>query len=200
MGLEGGFELKIERIFETSLGSLETHTCGYYRKAWKYALKITQNLENLPVIDPFARECPWADYRNDANPLFLEMKKTTHNMDALDFLRWAKVNLGPRSCRIILLDPPFSDRQNQRYINEKDSFKGHPNLYALPGYMGKIGMDIRDLLAPGGVCVKLGYNTNAPYPGLNLEMVWCVAFGGNRNDVLVSIWKRQNDSLERWIE
>jgi hypothetical protein len=191
--------MMFERVFEAR-GALDTHNSAYYRTAWKAALNMTDGLEDLPIVDPFARECPWADHRNDADPQFLMEGKTTACMDALEFMEWVKGELGPRSCRIILLDPPFSDRQAQRYMRDKDAFKGHPNLYALPGYMGSIGSHIRDLLAPGGVCVKLGFNSNAPHQGLQLVKGWCVAFGGNRNDVMVSIWKRVDDSLERWTQ
>ncbi len=188
-----------ERSCEPS-ASLDTHKTKYYRKAWADALKLTEPLVGLPIVDPFARECPWADHRNDADPQFLMEGKTTKCMDALEFMEWVKGELGPRSCRIILLDPPFSDRQAQRYMRDKEAFKGHPNLYALPGYMGGIGSHIRDLLAPGGVCVKLGFNSNAPHQGLQLVKGWCVAFGGNRNDVIASIWKRVDESLERWTQ
>jgi hypothetical protein len=71
----------IERL-QGGQGSLNTHHCAYYRRAWAYAKSATDEVGGF-VIDPFARMCPWADYRNDINP---NIETTTHTMDAIDFL------------------------------------------------------------------------------------------------------------------
>jgi len=170
---------------------LDTHHAAWFRKGWEEASKMTRSLMNTHwTLDPFARTCPWADIRNDINPTM----PTDHHLDALEFLQLLKKTHGPSMARIIILDPPFSERQAERYMDEM----GHPNLYASPGYMGRLGVLVKDLLAGGGVVLKLGFNSNAPTQGLELVKGWTVAFGGGRNDVQMSIWRWPNMTLDEW--
>ena len=180
-----------ERIQGESGSGLDTHQAEWMKKGWKEACRLTHGLSNQHwTLDPFARTCPWADIRNDINPKM----PTEHHLDALDFLQLMKDTHGPSSARVIILDPPFSERQAERYMDEV----GHPNLYASPGYMGRLGVLVRDLLAGGGVVLKLGFNSNAPAQGLELVKGWTVAFGGGRNDVQMSIWRWPNMTLDEW--
>lgn len=170
-------------------GSLNTHQCAFYRRAWVEGKRMTDDVQGF-VVDPFARRCPWADYRNDINP---NIVTTTHTMDAIDFLDEMLEQLGEQSCRIILFDPPFSERQATRYEGD------HVNIYTVPGYTGDLGKRMWRLLKPGGVVIKLGFNSNAPAPGMDLRRAEMVAFGGTRNDVIVTHWRRPNESLEPWV-
>jgi len=178
----------IERL-QGGQGSLNTHHCAYYRRAWAYAKSATDEVGGF-VIDPFARMCPWADYRNDINP---NIETTTHTMDAIDFLDEMLDVLGKHSCKIVLMDPPFSERQATRYEGD------HVNIYTVPGYTGELGKKAFTLLKPGGVIVKCGFNTNAPTAGMELLKTTVVAFGGTRNDVLVTVWRKPNQTLEPWV-
>ena len=174
------------RIQEGSYAAKETHQWKSYRKEFDFISKITKDIEG-EIIDPFARNCKWGTITNDINPQF----KTTYNMDAADFLESFDSNLA----KIILLDPPFSDRQSDEKYEVGDS-----NLYTTgDGRMGRINAEIGRILKPNGVLLKLGYNTSRPHKSLTLIRITIASFGGLRNDVLFSSWKRSIGSLEDFL-
>ena len=109
--------------------SHNTHDLKTYQHYFK---KYRENFgfKHVKIIDPFARKCPWGTHRNDINPTFLEEGFTNSCSDALDFVRRLKTN----DCEMILLDPPFSDRQS------KEEY-GSPNLYTNPKYMAQLGAE-----------------------------------------------------------
>lgn len=178
----------VERIQGGSRDSLETHEATYYQRARKLALKTVSNVEGL-VLDPFARYCPWGDIRNDLNPAC----PTQYHLDARDFLKLMVEKHGQGSMKLILFDPPFSENQAERYLEQ---IEGEViNAYTIPGYLRECFDLCTVLLASGGVLLKLGYNTSRPSPNLELIRLSVVNFGGNRNDVLVSHWINPNHRL-----
>ena len=173
---------------------IDTHKWKSYRSEYQWAYRQTHDKFNenqdigAPVghiIDPFARSCGWGTVTNDVDPRW----HTDFHMDGADFLE-DLVEQGFKA-RIILFDPPFSDRQNQEKYEQSDS-----NLYSSgDGRIGRCGLAIKKLLFPGAICIKLGYNSNAPTKGLELIRLATVSFGGTRNDVLISHWINPNNSL-----
>ena len=104
----------IKRLIGGSIDGKDTHKWKSYQMVFAKYKKQIDELNGV-IIDPFARDCLWADITNDLNP----NTKAHTNMDALDFIKSIKSN----SCSMILFDPPFSDRQsNDKY--------GSSNLYA----------------------------------------------------------------------
>ena len=166
--------VRIERW--TGETSRDTHTTRWLSSIWN---EVASD-EVLQTVDPFARSCEWCSWTNDIDP----ETPAAYHMDALDFLRRLEVEL-PRSVDGVLFDPPFSPRQaDEKYA------AGHVNVYQRPGYISECFHAIVAMLKPGGFVLKLGYNTNRHHPLLNLEKVWVIAVGANRNDVLVSLWRR----------
>ena len=160
---------------------LITHHSKYYKETFDEALKLTSHLKE-PIIDLFARDCQWADITNDIDP----NTKAKFHLDALDFIQCQKSN----SSRMILFDPPFSPIQAERYE------AGDTNLYASgPAKISKIYKNTFRVLVPGGVFVKLGYNSTRPHKGFKLHSLKVVNFGGSRNDVIVSIWVKIQKTL-----
>jgi hypothetical protein len=135
------------------------------------------------ALDPFARNCNWAfPMTNDINP----NTRANYNLEAEDFLRIAEEGE--------TLDPPFSDRQ------AKDKY-GTSNLYASDGAkMTRISRSLGRCIKPGGYIIKAGYNTNRPSPAFTLVEVAIVSLGGNRNDVLFSVWKKTQHEIFSWGE
>jgi len=172
----------------------DTHEWKAYRLEYEWAKRQTHGKFNeIPeigepvahIIDPFARNCGWGTVTNDIDPRW----HTDFHMDAADFLE-DLVEQGYKA-RIILFDPPFSDRQNEEKYEQSDS-----NLYSAgDGRIGRCGKAIKKLLFPGAICIKLGYNSNAPTPGLECIRLCTVSFGGTRNDVIISHWINPNNSL-----
>jgi len=135
------------------------------------------------TIDPFSRSCLWGDKRNDINPKYLH-EYTTHCMDALEFLK----NENSTSIDIVILDPPFSDRQS-------DEEYGTNNLYANPKYMSDLGKEIFRVLKPGGMVLKCGFNSNPPAKGFDLLKINLAQFGASRNDIIFSLWVKNQTVL-----
>lgn len=175
-----------------SAEGLDTHNGKYYAHGFKRCGIITSHLEGL-VLDPFARYCPWGDITNDINTDC----PTTHHMDALEFLNLMLETHGANSFRIVLMDPPFSENQSRRYEAEVDGEVS--NIYTNPTLASKIFKAASKLVMPGGVLLKLGYNTTRPDEHMELVEGWTVNFGGQRQDVLMTIWKNPNSNLNSWI-
>ena len=135
-------------------------------------------------IDPFARNCQHAYYTNDINPNTL----AKNNMDALEYLEsFADIKVD-----FIIFDPPFSDRM------AKDKY-GTSNLYSAESNKAsqcqKVGAR---LLRTGGYFIKAGYNSNPPAAHLELRELCLLACGGNRNDIIFTVWEKTMD-LDEWV-
>ena len=184
--------LKKYAIFDgAGLHSRDTHILPPYKRLYDFAMHkwiVEKNVVTPTVIDPFARKCMWGTHRNDANSLFFQNGFTTHCMDALEFLTTMETN----SAHIILLDPPFSDRQAAEEY-------GSNNLYANPGYMVEIGLQCFRVLRPKGYLIKAGYNTNPPFKGFGLEAVRICNLGAHKNDILFSLWQNQQMDWSDYI-
>ena len=152
---------------------------------FQWALKCTSTIEG-EIIDPFARKCPWGTITNDID----ENQPTNFHLDGADFLQLQ----GDQTAKIILFDPPFSGRQAEKYE------VGDLNLYGTgDGRIGRMNQCMARIIKPGGIILKLGYNTSRPHKSLTLKRVSILTFGGTRNDVLISAWMRENRSLEDWL-
>lgn len=167
----------------------DTHNLQPYSKLFRVAMNntISKNILNPNVIDPFARMCLWGTKRNDINPEFLG-QYTTHCMDALEFLNSEATG----QTDIVLLDPPFSDRQSQEEY-------GSSNLYANPKYMADLGKQIFRILKPNGYVIKCGFNSNAPAKGFSLLHLYVCNMGASRNDILISLWKKNQSTLTKMV-
>ena len=168
-----------------SADGTNTHKSKYYRVAYTQALEMVHGLFGI-IVDPFARECNWADLTNDINPAY----KTTSNMDCVDFLKSIKSN----SVRLVLFDPPFSQRQCDEKYADADS-----NLYTT-NKIGNCHREIERILVPGGILLKLGYNSNRPSISFETVRINLVRFGGNRNDVICSFHKKIQYKLSDFEE
>ena len=140
-------------------------------------------------IDPFARNCQHAYFTNDINPDTL----AKFHMDALEWLElMSKKQRMDRKFDFIIFDPPFSDRM------AKDKY-GTSNLYSAESSKAsecqKLGAR---LLRTGGFFIKAGYNSNPPASHLELRELCLLACGGNRNDIIFSVWEKTMD-MDEWV-
>ena len=170
-----------------SASTKETSEWRPYQQLWhKYNEIATRKIWDIQLTDvefacdPFARNCRWAEpWTNDIN---IDTKAKWH-LDAEDFLR----EIDTERFAIMLLDPPFSDRMS------KDKYQSSGNLYASDSAkMLRIQKLAGNLVIPGGFIIKAGYNTNKPHNCFDLVEVRIVAMGNCRNDVLFSVWQKNN--------
>ena len=179
-------EPNFERFKGGSNDSIDTSQSRYYQRAFKIGVSfIDKKIIKKPSIDPFARDCTWADVTNDLDT----SKKAMFNLDALNFIKTFENN----SIKLILFDPPFSTSQEKKYAFNS-------NLYAADSNkISQLYKEAFRVLSPGGVMVKLGYNSTRPHPGLKLKHLILVNFGGSRNDVIVSIWRKEQTTLDLFL-
>lgn len=172
--------MKFERVQGGCFDNLETSKSNYYKRAFAWTVKNVK-VEG-EIIDPFARYCKWGTITNDID----SNMPTDYHLDALDFLKIMKTN----SAKILLFDPPFSERQASRYEG------GITNLYTkADGTFKKIMNECDRIIKPGGILIKLGYNSSRPSKNFELIKLDLVNFGGSRNDVIVSYWVFVNNTL-----
>ncbi len=161
----------------------DTHQWPPYRALWdKYG-------DPDAAFDPFARDCRWCSpWTNDISP----DTGAEYNMDAEEFLTLIEDRRGLESMQVGLLDPPFSDRMSSdRY--------GTGNLYASDsGKITRIQKKMGNLIKPGGILIKAGYNTSKPHPSFELEEIVLVTMGPVQADVIFSIWRKTIPNIERW--
>jgi len=177
----------IERTFiPTHLSGRDTHQNPRYALLWaRYAKRATQTLDYTSLaLDPFSRNCTWAgDMTNDINP-------DTEAQNHQDALAWVQT-IQPESVAIGLLDPPFSDRQGaEKY--------GTGAIYSIPGYLSHLERAMADCIVAGGYIIKCGYNTNRPSDTFSLVEIQLCCFGGNRHDMLISVWRKTQTTLRGW--
>lgn len=170
--------MNLERIREGSYSGRDTHL-------WKSFGRILKHIgyeASWEVVDPFARNCPLAHrWSNDLNPT----TSAKFNLDAQDFLEGVPSNVAD----LVIFDPPFSEPQAERKYGEG------ANLYSEPGRIPDMMLEIGRILKPSGLLMKFGYNSSRHWAGLQLLNVYLLNFGGNRNDVIVTIWKQTQTSL-----
>ena len=167
------------------VNSADTHNLKPFSNLHKFAMDnlISKNILDIVVIDPFARTCLWGTRRNDINPIFFG-QYTTHCMDALEFMKTEATG----EAHIVLLDPPFSNRQSEEEY-------GTSNLYTNPKYMSDLGKEIFRILKPNGFVIKCGFNSNPPARGFDLVSLSICNMGASRNDILISLWVKNQSSL-----
>ena len=158
-----------ERLQDGSSAGINTHESDYFQHIWKVLPRyVTIPLKD--ICDPFARDCVLAyPYTNDID-------KNTSAVTNLD----------------CIFDPPFSGRQSD------EKYDGHINVYTDPGYVKKCMIEVGKILKPGGYLLKFGYNSSRHLKCLELVKMWVVNFGGNRNDVIVTLWRNEQKTLQEW--
>lgn len=179
-------DIIMQRFQGGSSDNIDTSKSKYYVKGFNKALLKTKDLEG-EIIDPFSRNCKWGTIRNDMDP---SIKTVQYNLESLDFMKLMKTN----SAKIVLFDPPFSSSQSKKYEI------GDTNLYSTgDGRIGKLCKEIERVLKPGGIMVKLGYNSSRPTKNFDLLELMIVNFGGTRNDVILSIWRKNTTTLDSFM-
>ena len=173
--------MRFERIQGGSLDGRDTHRSHYYELGFE---RMLNGSRDPVVVDPFARNCTWGTLTNDIDP-------KTNATDHVDALCWLEL-MPSRTADYVLFDPPFSGRQSD------EKYAGHVNVYTDPGYVTKCFQEISRILKPGGKVLKLGYNSSRHSSLLDLEEGWIVNFGGNRNDVIMTIWVKAQTTLGGW--
>lgn len=127
-------------------------------------------------VDPFARNCDWADKTNDLNP----DTSAEFHMEAAKFLEGVAGNPD-----LVILDPPYSLRQAKEYYNgiginftQRDG--------QIVGRWKEVKDEIGAKLAPGGIVLSFGWNSVGMgiERGFEIMEILLVCHGGGHNDTI----------------
>jgi len=179
--LEGG-NIMIERM-PGSL-NLDTSKTEWFNRIFLQTRNYMPHPRDFISIDPFAKDCMLADIRNDIDP----NTRAEHHLDAVEFLEGQPT----RRFDLVIFDPPFSVVQAERYGNYC------PNIYTIPGYVSKCMKQIERVVKPGGHILKFGFNSTRHRPTFDLKRTWLINHGGNHNDTIVTLWRKEIHSLEEF--
>jgi len=174
----------------------ETFQIGEFKKIIQAIHK-----DSTKSIDPFARNTKslFPDHTldnirehitNDLNPEC----DTDYHMEALDFLGMFE----DRSVDLVLFDPPYSLRQVKECYNSVgvDNMTQHQSNY----FYTDLKNEIQRIVAPGGIVISFGWNSNGMggYRNFEKEQIVLCSHGGNHNDTIMTIERKRFD-LWRYI-
>jgi hypothetical protein len=182
--------IPFERIVGGSVDSGDTHKSAYFQVGIAHLLEDKMNnvfprISDYTVADPFARNCEIGTHTNDIDP-------ATKAQDHIDAKEWLS-RQPTQYFDSVIFDPPFSEIMADR------KYSGHQNIYTVPGYVSECFKEIARILKPAGKVLKLGYNSTRHHHLLDLKKGWIVTFGGNRNDVIMTLWQKNQFTLGEWI-
>jgi len=130
-------------------------------------------------IDPFAGRNSPADLTNDINP---DVPAQKHE-DALKFLK----SIESGSADGILYDPPYSLTQAREYGRAE---------YSNMKYWKQCKDEIARIIRPGGKAICFGWNSMGigKGRGFDIQRILLVPHGGSKNDTIVVVEKKREDS------
>jgi len=141
-------------------------------------------------IDPFAGENSPCEFTNDLNPC----KPTKFHKPSEQFCREISGRF-----KGILFDPPDSPRQIKECYNGIGLTVHQEDTQS--SFYGKVKNAICDKILPGGYAISFGWNSNGfgKNRGFELVEILIVPHGGNRNDTIVTVEKKVNNELSKFV-
>lgn len=154
-----------------------------------FSIKPIEELINRYIsgisIDPFANESRMATITNDLDPKY----NTTHNMDAIDFLKMFEEN----SIDTVLFDPPYSPRQVSECYKSLNLTVNMETTQS--SFWSNMKKEIARLTKPHGIVICFGWNSGGIGKTLGFELleVLIVAHGGMHNDTIITVERKISD-------
>lgn len=145
-------------------------------------------------LDPFARDSPYATYRNDINPA----SPTQYHLDAYEFLLQMEI-MGVRP-NVVLFDPPYSPRQavdcyaaagvDPREIDAARKRKG--NAWQRTKNWSEEKEVIARIQPLGGHVLSFGWDSNGvgKKRGYEIVEVMLVCHGACHNDTICTVERK----------
>ena len=133
-------------------------------------------------VDPFSGKNSPARVKNDINP----EREADFHLDALEFLK----TLPNSFYDVAFFDPPYSFTQiKQLYDGLGKSLTCECNMK----YWANIKTELARVVRVGGIVISCGWNSNGIGKTRGFEQIeiLLVAHGGNRNDTIVTVERRQ---------
>ena len=129
-------------------------------------------------IDPFANDSVFKEHfvTNDINKKF----KTTHNMEALDFLKLFSDN----SVDGAVYDPPYSSYQGRKVYEGYKGLQRPSDMYM---------RELCRIIKPQGYVISCGWNSNGmpKNRGFEKQEALLIAHGSGHNDTIVTVDRKE---------
>lgn len=127
-------------------------------------------------VDPFARNCKFANYTNDLNPNTL----ASSHMDATDFLN--KLADEGVVADLVIIDPPYSPTQVKKCYDSIGLKVERSDV--LSSKRRKLKVAIGRLVKVGGIVLNFGWNTTGMGKGWTIMEIMLVCHGSDHNDTI----------------
>lgn len=143
-------------------------------------------------VDPFARNCELATYRNDLDP----ETKAQYHLDVLDFLKQMLAEV--KQADLVIFDPPYSLEQMKRSYNGKLAFSDTQRC----GRWSAEKTLIARLVRPGGYCLSFGWDTTGigKNRGFEIVEILLVCHGAGHQDTICMAEQRFTRGLTGFSE
>lgn len=130
-------------------------------------------------VDPFARDFPMADYRNDLN----RNTAAEYHMDAEEFLKML-ANKGVKA-DLVIFDPPYSPRQISECYKECGREIGVEGTQNAALY-SRVRKAIVPILTNNAIVLSFGWNSSGMGKKLGFEQIEILlcCHGGAHNDTI----------------
>jgi hypothetical protein len=139
----------------------------------------------IPPIDKFIKK-----YTQGVKTSFGEIVEPfphPFKQDAIIYLQ----SLPDNYADVILLDPPYSQRQLKEVYDGIGGFHYQMNN----SYWSKINNQCWRVLKPSGVCIKFGWNSSKIDPNAEIIDGMIVCHGSMHNDTIITVQKKMNYTL-----
>jgi hypothetical protein len=139
---------------------------------------------NMETVDPFAKDCKIAKWRNDINP----NTEAEYHLDALEFL---KICTNKIKADLVVFDPPYSLRQ------VKECYEGIGRQFTHAHTISTIRWNdekeaINKILKLNGIVISFGWNST----GMGIERfyepieIMLLCHGGAHNDTIIKVERK----------
>jgi hypothetical protein len=136
-------------------------------------------------IDPFARDCELAHYRNDLNP----NTKATSHLDSLMFLK--KLEAQNDRPDLVIFDPPYSPEQMKRAYDSFGLKMAGRDALRTAGWKDEKDV-IAKILTDKGIVLSFGWNSSGmgEKRGFEIIEILLVCHGAGHHDTICMAERR----------
>jgi hypothetical protein len=140
---------------------------------------------NMITVDPFARNCKFATWRNDLSP----DTSAEYHLEVLDFLRM--LNDKKVSADLVIWDPPYSSRQMSELYQSVGLNFGIRGGQRVGRWRDERNL-LNHIVRVGGIIISFGWNSI----GMGVERFYepleilLLCHGGAHNDTIIVVEKK----------
>jgi hypothetical protein len=139
-------------------------------------------LPNMVIVDPFARNCKIATWRNDLSP----ETEAEYHLEVLDFLKMLKIK--NVSADIVIWDPPYSTRQMVELYQSVGLKFTSRDGQRIGGWKEERDL-LNSIIKLGGIIISFGWNSVGMGHKRHYKQkeILLLCHGGAHNDTIIVV-------------